>query len=248
MKSTASPACTTRLLRILVGVFLGTILITGCGARESRKTTSAESSDFGRLSDAECIKLLGHRNPLVRRQVVGELASRGARVVPKLIAELKRQGDHPAKSAAAEVLVMLGPAAREALPALTQGAEDLSWPDRYLAVRALGAIPASSEDAIRVLIRRLQEDPEERVRAAAARSLGKISAKVPDSRSKILPALLAATDDSDPTVMAEVAEALGLAGHDSPEVRKVLEKLASSQDFVVRQAAEEALQNLKKLP
>jgi HEAT repeat protein len=239
---------TSRLFGIFVGVFLGVFLTLGCGAKPPQKATSGESGDFRQLSDAECVKMLGHRNPLVRRQVVGELASRGARVVPKLIAELKRQGNHPAKSAAAEVLVMLGPAAREALPALTQVAEDLSWPDRYLAVRALGEIPASSEKAIQVLIQRLENDPEERVRAAAARSLGKISAKVPESRPKILPALLAATGDSDPTVIAEVAEALGLAGHDSPEVRKALEKLAGAQDFVVRQAAEEALKNLKKLP
>jgi len=229
-------------------MLVGILLAAGCGGKQPRKATSREGNDFSRLSDVECIQLLDHRNPLVRRQAVGELASRGSRVVPKVVEELRRPENSSAKSAAAEVLVLLGPAGKEAVPALTRAAADINWPDRYLAVRALGEIPASSEDAVRVLIQRLETDPEERVRAAAARSLGKIAAASELTRSMVLPALLAALKKPDPLVQAELAEALGLCGHGSPEVIKALKELANSGDFILRQAAQEALQNLEKRP
>jgi HEAT repeat protein len=113
-----------------------------------------------------------------------------------------------------------------------------------MATVALGEIGHLSAEAVSTLVQLLRSDPEERVRSAAARALGR-TAKGSSPSGEVITALLQALQDSDPTVRAEAAEALGLCAPPTSEVIQALEAAARSEDFALRQAAEQALLDIR---
>ncbi|MCS7239180.1 MAG: HEAT repeat domain-containing protein [Thermoguttaceae bacterium] len=236
------------VLRILSAALIPTgcaVSWLGCGEKSAKHPPGGEPASFQELSTDECVKLLAHRSAIVRRQAVAELAARGRSVVPLVARQLAQKGNSPARSAAAEVLAKLGPEAAEAVPVLAEAIFDRGWTGRELAAAALGEIGPSAASAVGALTTVLREDEEPPVRMAAARALGRLASAGVVLPSEALKALLEALKDSDPTIQAEAAEALGNCSNPPPEVVTALENLARSETFIVRQAAEEALRRLR---
>lgn len=223
---------------------ISALVAGGCHPEPAASRSASRGGDIRQLSDAQCVELLTHRNPLARRQAVAELATRGRRVVAPVSKLLTGQVSPAARTAAAEVLAQLGPEAAEAAPALATALADRSWTGREVAAVALGEMGEKARPHIATLCEALQGDPEPQVRLAAARALGKIAARCPPAVGELRPALVRALDDSDPNVRAEAAEALAACQPLPPEAVNKLRTLAESGDFVVRQAAEETLRRI----
>lgn len=234
----------SRLLAVALALL--SVFTSGCGGRPAEKGRPAKPTSFRELSTEECVKLLGHRSPIVRRQAVAELAGRGRAVVGLVVKQLEQQGDVPARAAAAEVLAKLGPQAAEAAPALCQALTDRGWTGRELAATALGEIGPKARLGIGALASVLEADPEAPVRAASAKALGRLAAAGVSLPPEAVECLLRALKDPDPTVQAEAAEALGHCRALTPEALAALENLASCENFIVRQAAEESLRRLRQ--
>jgi HEAT repeat protein len=134
-----------------------------------------------------------------------------------LLRRLTREGKGKEGEAALEVLARLGPAAKEAGPDLLAllksgaGSRDL--------LRALAAAGAA-EEAVPVLLRRL-EDKDSDARRAAVEALGELGPVTPE----VLPALLRALDDKDGFVRAEVPSALGAFKQDAKVIVPALVKV-----------------------
>lgn len=102
-----------------------------------------------------------------------------AKVVSKLISNLKDQSYWPDQYRAAEALGRLGPAAKDAVPALAAALKD---PERFVrmsAARALGQLGAASKEALPALAAALN-DSDSFVRGTAARTLGRVGAISPE--------------------------------------------------------------------
>ncbi len=237
--------------RRIGSLFLTAVLIlvllpvsTGCEHRPPSTSLAREGSDFRQLSDSQCVKMLTHRNPLARRQAVAELAARGGRVVPLVCPLLESTSRSETRTAAAEVLAKLGPQAADAAPALAKALADKTWSGRELAAIALGEIGDCSSPCLSSLRQALCSDPEPQVRSAAARALGKIAAAKRPIPQEVTLALVEALRDPEPIVQAEAAESLSFLPTVPPEAIQTLQTLTTSEHFIVRQAAEEALRRL----
>ena len=77
---------------------------------------------------------------------------------------------------AAGALGHIGPAAKDAVPALTALLRDKDWGARFAAARALGGIGPPASNAVPALTQ-LLKDKDEDVRKAAAEALEKIKKK-----------------------------------------------------------------------
>ncbi|HKI35888.1 MAG TPA: HEAT repeat domain-containing protein [Gemmataceae bacterium] len=171
----------------------------------------------------------------------------GAPAVPALSAVL-RGADLRGWYSISVALGKIGPDARAAVPALTEGLAHDDKGVRILAANALvkidpdnAAIKPVLNEAVPALIEVLQQR-DGGLRTWAALSLGKIG---PDARTSV-PALTAALTDADAPVRAAAADALGRVG---PRDQAAVVGLVAAQrdaDESVRAAAGGALARLGK--
>jgi HEAT repeat protein len=132
---------------------------------------------------------------------LGNLGMRAAPAVPALLQTLEQPGIYAVTYGA---LARIGPGAVDAVPALVA---ELSSPDghrRWRAAKGLGRIGPGAIGAVPDLIATLDEDPWERVRAHAARALGRIGDTSPTTTA----ALQKATGDRNGAVRKEARRAL----------------------------------------
>ncbi len=132
---------------------------------------------------------------------LGEMGEAARGAVPALIRALAGD-DGYGRGGASAALAKLGPAAVEAVPALVEGLKSADPERRWKAARVLGRIGPGAHAAVAPLTATLSNDPDERVRANAARALGRIHA------SGSAEALRRAEADPDEAVRREATEAL----------------------------------------
>lgn len=122
-----------------------------------------------------------------------------------MIQQLK-DPDVSKRNHAAFMLGQAGPAAKAAVPALTEALGDPEYSVRGQAAQALGGIGADAGSAVPALLQVMQKDPEASPRVYAARALGQLG----PAAKPAVPALMEALSDKDLAESAAVAlEALG---------------------------------------
>lgn len=151
------------------------------------------------------------------RNVAADLvAIIGQPAVPVILAMVKNEKIDPAT--AAGIFSKMDPPAVQALVSMLEMKAHI---DRSYLIDTLGGKGAKSAAAVPVLVKFLT-DPDERVRAAAARALGAIG----PGAAEAVPELITALDDSVNSVSSSAAYALGKLGSAArPAVRRLLEAL-----------------------
>ena len=129
--------------------------------------------------------------------------------IQKLIKDLK-YGTADAKANAAEALGKIGPAAKDAVSALSEALKDKEKDVRWRATYALGEIGPSAKAAVPALIEALKDEDAD-VRGDAAYALGNIGPAAKDA----VPALIETLKDEDKYVRGDAARALGNIGDKS---------------------------------
>jgi HEAT repeat protein len=108
------------------------------------------------------------------------------------------------RAAAARCLGELGPAAKEAGPALTRALRDESGSVRLAAVLALGRVGGHAEEVVAALAELVQEWGDREVRWQAAAALGRMGVAAKEAA----PALRSAKTDADPLLRQVAGDAL----------------------------------------
>ena len=132
---------------------------------------------------------------------LGEMGESARAAVPALIQALG-PSDGYGRGGASTALAKMGAAAVDAVPALVEGLKSADPERRWKAARVLGRIGPGARVAAGPLSEALQADPDERVRANAARALGRIDP------SGAAAGLLRAQSDVDESVRREATQAL----------------------------------------
>jgi HEAT repeat protein len=143
---------------------------------------------------------------------------------------LLEAGDVPARRRATDGLGMLGPAAREALPALVRALRDADEPVRLNAAYALGAL---GEPAVPAAADALRQGPEE-ARRAGGYALSAVGAPGVE-------ALVAIARDADEPARIVALSALGDMGRDAAAAVPALTALLRDAAGTVRRNAADAL-------
>jgi chaperonin GroL len=151
------------------------------------------------------------QHTVARRIVLQTQVPFTASQVDDLIRQLQSQ-DVKVRSEAASTLVLIGPKAKDAVPALIAALKDQHANVRSPAAAALGGIGPKAKDAVPALIATLQ-DQDEHVRSAAADALGGIG---PDAKDAV-PTLIAALKDQNAYVRRSAAGALFRIGPDAKD-------------------------------
>ena len=124
----------------------------------------------------ELTKLLTHEDSTIRWQAVrtlGKIGEPALVTLPNLIDMMSGDAVSLVREHAAEAAGDIGPAAKDAVPALTKAMSDADHKVRRDAVRSLGQIGAAAKPAL-AKVKELRKDPEEIVRDAATKSARQI--------------------------------------------------------------------------
>ena len=122
-------------------------------------------------------------------------------------------------------LAQLGPRAAACAERLRKlGNDDLHPEVRQSALWALGRVDAPTKESLSALIRGLATDPDAAVRRIAAGGLEIWKADDP----RVIPSLIQALSDSDPSVQQISAAALGRYGRRALPAMEPLKKLAAA--------------------
>jgi len=155
--------------------------------------------------------------------------------VPALIKIYKQNSSPSARRAAANALVEIGPAAKQAIPTLIKSAASTNSDVRAFALYTLGRM-APEPELVEVLIGGLH-DPDRDVRYQAAYGLSSLAFMGGDAKSAV-PALIEALQDSYPGVRGGAALALGhIHSETGTVVPALIRSLRDREVFVRAQAA-----------
>jgi HEAT repeat protein len=179
---------------------------------------------------------LQSRSPKDVEQATAELEERGSGALPVIRRTLQDPATDPAKrQAALKATAILGARAAEALPDVTAALQDPEFaPEAALALSFMGsaAVPAlqdavNANDAI--------------VRREALRALGKLRERASIDPQIVVPLLLRAIEDPDPTVRHVAVTYLGIVRDDPAAEVAALIKALTDESAEVRQVAAAAL-------
>jgi HEAT repeat protein len=149
------------------------------------------------------------------------------------LTEIYEQNSSPtARHAAANALVEIGPAAKQAIPALIKSATGTNSEVRAFAVYTLGRMAFESEIVVPVLITSLH-DPDREVRYQAAFGLSSFAFMGGDAKAAV-PALMEALQDSYMGARCGAAQALGHIHSEPGTVVPALIKSLRDPDAFVR--------------
>ncbi len=163
-----------------------------------------------------------------------------AKKVPQLIAALKDRSFFPDRYRAAKDLGELGPAARDAVPALAAALNDPEPLVRIAAAGAIGRIGVLSPEALAVF-KTAVRDVSPQVRDTATEASERLLAR---ATHEDVPALAAALTSPEPLVRRAAIRVLGKVGSFSPETFAVLKAAAKDESPDVRNTAAEATESL----
>ncbi len=160
----------------------------------------------------------------------------GAEDVARHIQRLKSKDWREQRSAAA-ALEKLGPAAKDAVPALIQALKDKNWAVRSRAAEALEQVWPADKKAVPALTRALKDEIAW-VRTRAAGALGRMG---PEARQAV-PQLIQATQDKDIEVAQRAVWALGRVGSAADDtVSALIRALGDTDRLELRRWAVNAL-------
>jgi HEAT repeat protein len=156
---------------------------------------------------AALVREMAHRAQgwawLAAAQALWRIDHRTDETVPVLAAAFET-GDDAGKVIAATTLGEMGPAAREAAPALRKALRDEDALVRIEAAAALARVEGRPEVVLPVLIARLRGDNDDRAQCRAAEALGEMGEQARDA----VPALTEAREDRARNVREAAARAL----------------------------------------
>ena len=213
----------------------------GIGIAATQVLRSDRDEDTARL----LAKLLGDASTsssarCSAAELLGRLSPHAAIAVPALI-RASQDRDADIRESAVRALEKLGPDAREAAPALGLLLSDADPNLRIKAASALYAVGGSEEQAVKSLIAE-SHNTDYSVHGFAVYELGQVGKK----EKPAVEALIASLGDDYSYVRVEAVRALKAVGR--PVAIKAvpeLGKLLSDPDPEVREAAKEALTDLK---
>ncbi len=217
------------------------VLAGGCGEEVDETTPTKRTPSYKDKTPDEWLKLVRRSDGRIRRLAVAALVQYGPTTVPGLTKILEDKTAGPSRLSASRALGGIGSGAKPAVPALAAALRDTGWKDRDGAADALGSIRDGSSQAIGALLGALKDDPDERVRGKAAAALGRIQ----PGDTRVIAALAAALEDDDANVCAEAADALACFGSRAGDAVAALQEAADAEDFIVSQAATEALKAIR---
>jgi HEAT repeat protein len=202
------------------------------------RAAAADSLDTSNLAARRAlpalVKALGDSSPDVRRAVLGALGSIGDSTAFAPVAAVLEGPDADLKPAAAEALGVLQD--KRGVEPLVKAVVDSDERLRAAAVSALGALEDSR--GLAPLLAALKTDPVPRVRARAAKGLGRAAWGEP----VVAPLKAAACGDREAVVRTAAITALGRIG--SAPAAAALRCGLRDADTHVRDAAREALESL----
>jgi HEAT repeat protein len=221
--------------------------------------------------------LLGDSDEEVQAEATAALIAVGPgsdSTVPIMIGVIARDRKAPARVHAAQVLGALGQRSRAAIPTVIGALSDSNASVRLVAVNALGRI-GLPVDQLRA-VARVSTDSDAAVRAGAVealialhapaetlRAIGERAARDPDavvrveaayalassgSPARVVPRLVAALDDVDPSVRTAAATVLGRLGPEASGATVALERAATDSDREVRAVATQSLRAVRRTP
>ena len=167
------------------------------------------------------------------------LGADASNAVPNIIEVYEQNTSPSARQAAANALVEIGPASKQAIPALIKSTASTNSDVRAFALYTLGRMAFESESVASVLIKALL-DPDREVRYQAAYGLANLAFMGGDARPAV-PALIEALQDNYMGVRGGAAHALGHIHSDPGIVVPALVKSLHDPDTSVRTHAASAL-------
>ncbi len=189
-----------------------------------------------------CVNLLEDPDPGVRLRVMSAIADAGARAVPGLIVALDND---KAAYWACLILRDIGPAAKDAVPALTKKLEDKDPQIRREAILALASTGSAAEPVVPAIAAALKD---EQTCGAATYALGRIG-QIP---ANVEPTIKANAKSSDKVLSTTSLWALARVHPDDKDLRReVAEQLIprmKDPDPMVRQTVAQALLSLPPAP
>jgi HEAT repeat protein len=186
-------------------------------------------SGLGDMTAVDAV--LSEAASLLRQEVLSAIARIGPAAVSPASADLRSESAG-ARRRAATVLVHLGPAAREAVPALRATLQDRNPAVAVEAAAALHAVAGEKDALLDMLIDGLSREDEVPLRAA------KVLRQIGPAATRAVPALQKALRHPRGKVREEAARALGAIRPESKQAREALrERLRDPRDRVRVQAA-----------
>ena len=182
-------------------------------------------------------------SPEMLNEILGALASLGEKAVPRLIKALEYTDARPK---AAAIIARIGPAAKDAVPALIEALGDDKAETRSEVLFALAAIGPDAKEAVPEVAKAL-DDPDEDVCYAACYALGRIGPAAVAAKAELQKKLA----DADQFLSMASAWALAQIDPQCSETCKtsvpVLVGALKQPDAITRIHAAEALQCLGPL-
>ena len=176
------------------------------------------------------------QNPRDTEKGTATVNALGVKVLPQIQATLRDpSSEHNHRRAALRAAGILGVAAE---PVLAEVAAALPDPD--LTADAAVALSFMGPKAFEPL-RQAVTSPDAVVRRESLRSIGKLRFRAPIASDSVLPLLLDAMPDTDPTVRAVAATYLGILHENGPSSVPLLAVALEDPDPAVRRASASAL-------
>ena len=190
----------------------------------------AARADDSWLSD------LYSQNPRDTEKGTAKVTALGSKALPQIQATLRDPAsEHNHRRAALRAAGILGAAAEPALPEVAA-----ALPDPELTADAAAALSFMGPKALEPLRRAVTSD-QAIVRRESLRSIGKLRFRAPLPSTEVLPLLLDAMPDTDPTVRTVAATYLGILHEDPPASIPLLTAALEDPDPAVRRASATAL-------
>ncbi|MBW3540229.1 MAG: HEAT repeat domain-containing protein [Planctomycetes bacterium] len=194
-----------------------------------------------RVAVPHLMRALGDSSESIRRKAAAALGAIGAAAAPaieRLVDALGTDESPAVRDAAASALAAIGPAA---LPVLRELAEYDDAEVRWRAIEAIGRIePMAETDGDAELLDTALDDPDARVRIAAAEALWRLTGDA----SAVLPSLVEGLTNPARQIRVRAYRLLLELGPAARPAIVPLERLLEDDRPHVRRAAEEALRKL----
>ncbi len=177
--------------------------------------------------------------PDIWRQAMTALEGVGPRAVPKIVPLLAEE-NATIRSRAAELLGRMGPAAKDALPALLERVKLRNDRDMEAVLKAIGGIGPAAGEAVAPMVELVRDKS---ARKEHKRLAGKAIVKI---GAPAVPRLIEALSDPDPGYRYGAARALAKIGGPAEPAREALGGLKNDPDQKVKFWARKALETLDR--
>lgn len=218
------------------------VLCCGCGKSEKPKNSGRTDILYTDKTPEEWIELIQHKSGAARNHALDAIISyqKDGRDMVSQLTPLLKTAKTDARLSVTRCLGEMRGEAAAAVPALAEALGDKGWRHRDGAAKSIGMIGADPQNAIPALVAAMK-DSDNRVRGEAAAALKAYR----DHAEKIVPEMISMLADADLTVVALACDGLGGLGSKAKQAVPALQKAKNSPNFIVRQAATEAIRAIQ---